>query len=110
MREGFKAHAELGGFARWGIEVMRSAARIAREAELPLYIHFGQLWPLPEGSNVVHMDPDRVLADVVPLIKPGDVLAHPYSRHPGSFVDQSARVNPLAKAAIERGWRTRVRA
>src|SRR5881227_3391160 len=46
--KGIKAHAELGGFARWGIEVMRLAARIGQEADLPVYIHFGQLWPLPE--------------------------------------------------------------
>ena len=43
--KGIKAHAELGGFARWGIEVMRLAARIGQEADLPVYIHFGQLWP-----------------------------------------------------------------
>src|ERR687887_2478040 len=34
---GIKAHAELGGFARWGIEVMRLAARIGKEADLPVY-------------------------------------------------------------------------
>src|SRR5919202_3286601 len=50
--KGIKAHAELGGFARWGIEVMRLAARIGQEADLPVYIHFGQLWPLPDtGDN-----------------------------------------------------------
>ncbi len=55
--KGFKAHAELGGFARWGIEVMRLSAEIGRQANLPVYIHFGQLWDLPEsGANGV--DPD----------------------------------------------------
>ena len=37
--KGIKAHAELGGFARWGIEVMRRAARIGTEANLPVYVH-----------------------------------------------------------------------
>ncbi len=46
--KGFKAHAEIGGFERWGVEVMKLAAEIGRKANLPLYIHFGQLWPLPE--------------------------------------------------------------
>jgi dihydroorotase len=55
--QGIKAHAELGGFARWGIEVMRLAARIGQEAERPVYIHFGQLWPLPDtGDNSVDAD------------------------------------------------------
>ena len=39
---GIKAHAELGGVARWGFEVMKKAAEIGREADLPIYIHFGQ--------------------------------------------------------------------
>src|SRR5215468_10927822 len=82
--KGIKAHAELGGFARWGIEVMRLAARIGQEADLPVYIHFGQLWPVPEtGAN--NVDADDILPQVVELLKPGDILAHPSTRHPGGF-------------------------
>ena len=100
--KGFKAHAEIGGFERWGVEVMRLAAEIGRKANLPLYIHFGQLWPLPERRlNIV--DPDKVFAEVAALLKPGDVLAHPFSRHPGSFVDTNGKVNPLAREAIANG-------
>src|SRR5262249_54714295 len=40
---GIKAHAEIGGFARWGIASIELAAQIGREADLPLYVHFGQL-------------------------------------------------------------------
>jgi len=36
--KGFKAHAELGGFARWGIEVIRQAAEIGAQAKLPISI------------------------------------------------------------------------
>src|SRR3954453_22011512 len=49
---GIKAHAEIGGFARWGIRVIEMAAEIGRRADLPVYVHFGQLWGLPEsGTN-----------------------------------------------------------
>jgi dihydroorotase len=100
--KGFKAHAELGGFARWGIEVMRQAAEIARKANLPLYIHFGQLWPLPgEGTNGV--DPDTILAQVVPLLKAGDILAHPFTRHPGGFVNKDGKVHDIVRQAIDMG-------
>lgn len=99
---GFKAHAEIGGFERWGVEVMKIAARIGREANLPLYIHFGQLWPLPEVRTRI-VDPDSVFGEVARLLKPGDILAHPFSRHPGSFVDTSGKVNALARAAIANG-------
>ncbi len=42
---GVKAHAEIGGASRWGLEVIKLGKRIASEAGLPLYIHLGQLWP-----------------------------------------------------------------
>ena len=105
--KGIKAHAELGGFARWGIEVMRQAAEIARRVDVPLYIHFGQLWPLPaEGDNGV--DPDTILADVVPLLKAGDILAHPFTRHPGGFVNREGEVHGVVREALARGLKVDV--
>jgi len=77
------------------VEVMKLAAEIGRRANLPLYIHFGQLWPLPETG--ARLDPDSVFGDVAALLKPGDILAHPFSRHPGSFVDRHGKVNALAR-------------
>lgn len=100
--KGFKAHAEIGGFERWGVEVMKLAAEIGQQAKLPLYIHFGQLWPLPEARTHI-VDPDSVFGEVARLLKPGDVLAHPFSRHPGSFVDKHGKVNALAREAIANG-------
>jgi dihydroorotase len=100
--KGFKAHAELGGFARWGVDVIRQSSAIAQQAQMPLYIHFGQLWPLPhEGTNGV--DPDTILNQVVPLLKAGDILAHPFTRHPGGFVDRAGRVHGIVKDALEKG-------
>jgi len=100
--KGIKAHAELGGFARWGLEVMRQAARIGQETNLPLYIHFGQLWPLPDtGANGV--DADDILPQVVEILKPGDILAHPFTRHPGGFVNRNGRVHPIVREALARG-------
>ncbi len=99
--KGFKAHAEIGGMSRWGIEVMRLASEIGKGATLPVYIHFGQLWPAPDGTQGI--DPDTILPEVVKLLKLGDILAHPFSRHPGSFVDRHGKVHPVAKEAIANG-------
>src|SRR3954470_12904350 len=105
--KGFKAHAELGGFARWGIESIRLPAEIGRQANLPVYIHFGQLWGLPDsGTNGV--DPDTILEQVVPLLKAGDILAHPFTRHPGGFVNREGMVHPIVKEALARGLKTDV--
>src|SRR5688572_9781100 len=105
--KGLKAHAELGGFARWGTEVLRKASEIAKRADLPLYIHFGQMWGLPEsGANGV--DPDTILEQVVPLLKPGDIIAHPFTRHPGGFVNRQGKVHPIVQEALARGLKTDV--
>ena len=104
---GIKAHAEIGGFARWGIRVIEMAAEIGRRADLPVYVHFGQLWGLPEsGTN--GEDVDTILARVIPLLREGDVLAHPFTRHPGGFVNREGEVHPVIQAALDRGLKVDV--
>ena len=104
---GIKAHAEIGGFARWGIRVIEMAAEIGRRADLPVYVHFGQLWGLPEsGTN--GEDVDTILERVIPLLREGDVLAHPFTRHPGGFVNREGEVHPVIQAALDRGLRVDV--
>lgn len=105
---GVKAHAELGGIARFGLEVLKKAAQIGREADLPVYCHFGQLWPTPStGRNGV--DPDEILPQVVPLLRAGDILAHPFTRHPGGFVDKrTGKVHAIVQAALDAGLKVDV--
>jgi dihydroorotase len=98
---GIKAHAEIGGASRWGLDVIRLGKEIARGAGLPLYIHLGQLWPEKEGT---HIDPDELVRELVPLMDAGDVLAHPFTRHPGGFIStETGNVHPIVWAALERG-------
>ncbi len=99
--KGFKVHAEIGGMTRWGMEDMEKAAEMRRQTGLPLYIHFGQMWGLPDG--IPSIDPDSILPDVTRLLKPGDILAHPFSRNPGSFVDHTGRVHPIVREAMANG-------
>src|ERR1700752_2812422 len=104
---GIKAHAEIGGFARWGIRVIEMAAEIGRRADLSVYVHFGQLWGLPEsGTN--GEDVDTILERVIPLLRSGDILAHPFTRHPGGFVNREGEIHPVIQAALDRGLRVDV--
>ncbi len=81
---------------------MEMASEIGRGADLPVYVHFGQLWALPpEGANGV--DADTIIERTVALLRPGDILAHPFTRHPGGFVDKDGKVHPIIKAALEMG-------
>jgi dihydroorotase len=104
---GIKGHAEIGGFARWGIKVLEMSAEIGRRAELPLYVHFGTLWGLPEsGAN--GEDADTILERVIPKLRPGDILAHPFTRHPGGFVNRQGEVHSVIRAAIDAGLKVDV--
>jgi dihydroorotase len=99
--KGVKAHAETGGVSRWGLEVIKLGKRIAKDAGLPLYIHLGQLWPLEPGAEV---DADEVVRQLTPLLEAGDILAHPYTRHPGGFIsDKTGQLHPVVRAALDRG-------
>ena len=98
---GVKGHAETGGVSRWGLEVIKLSKQIAHDAGLPLYIHLGQLWPVKEGAEV---SADDVVTALMPLLEPGDVLAHPFTRHPGGFISAATgEVHPVVWAALERG-------
>jgi dihydroorotase len=98
--KGIKAHAEPGGFSRWGLESLKLAKQAGRELGLPVYIHLGRLWPQKEGVNV---DPQMIIEQVVPLLDAGDVLAHPFTRYPSGFVSADGSVHPLVFEALERG-------
>jgi dihydroorotase len=103
---GVKGHAEIGGFTRWGDEAMRRASKISSALDLPLYIHFGQLWPLPDDKE--SYDPDAVLPEMLDIMRPGDILAHPFTRHPGGFVDKNGKLHPVVREALARGLKTDV--
>lgn len=103
---GVKAHAEIGGQSRWGLEVIKVGKQISRELGLPLYIHLGQLWPSIEEGPVP--DPDELIRELVPIMDEGDMLAHPFTRHPGGFVSESGEVHPIVFEALDRGVRVDV--
>ena len=104
---GIKGHAEIGGFARWGIKVLQMSAEIGRKTNLPVYVHFGQLWGLPKsGAN--GEDADTILERVIPELRPGDILAHPFTRHPGGFVNREGQVHEVIKAALAHGLKVDV--
>jgi dihydroorotase len=100
--KGIKAHAEIGGYQRWGNAVMKLAKEASRATQLPLYIHLGQLWPLPDAPTH-DFEGDEVVRDVVGLLDAGDILAHPFTRHPGGFVDSSGKLHPIVREAIAKG-------
>jgi dihydroorotase len=100
--KGIKCHAEVGGYSRWGIETLRLAKQASREAKVPVYIHLGRLWGEADGTSI---DPESVIKDVIPLLDPGDILAHPFTKHAGAFVSREGKLHPLISEAMKRGVR-----
>ena len=98
--KGIKAHAEPGGISRWGLDTLKMAKDASREAGIPVYIHLGELWPTEGGVDV---DMDARLPEIVALIEEGDILAHPFTRHPGGFVNKDGKLHPIVNEAIDKG-------
>jgi dihydroorotase len=46
---------------------------------------------------------DTIMERVIPLLKAGDVLAHPFTKHPGGFVNREGEIHPVIRAAMDRG-------
>ena len=100
--KGIKAHAEIGGQSRWGLDVIRIGKEISRETGLPLYIHLGQLWPTADSAPIP--DADELIRELLPIMEEGDILAHPFTRHPGGFVSGTGEIHPILLEAVhERG-------
>jgi len=100
---GIKAHAEPGGYSRWGMASMKLAKEASRELKLPVYIHLGTLWPEAEGKPPVNAA--KIIDEVVPLLDPGDILAHPFTRFPSGFVAEDGSIHPLVKEVLAKGIR-----
>ena len=98
--KGLKAHAEGGGISRWGLETLKLAKEAGKASELPIYVHLGELWP-PEGE--INPDMDDYLPEIVNLLEEGDILAHPFTRHPGGFVNKNGDVHPIIWEALNKG-------
>ena len=105
--KGIKVNAEIGSMSIYGLDKIRKAKTASRATGVPLYVHFGELFPAPEHPRVPY-DIDAIVPDVAGLLEPGDIMAHPFTRHPGGFVDRNGRVHPIVSEALARGVRVDV--
>jgi dihydroorotase len=99
---GIKAHAEPGGYSRWGMASLKLAKEASRELQLPVYVHLGTLWPVLQGATV---DGAKIIDEVVPLLDPGDILAHPFTKFPSGFMGPDGAIHRLVREALVRGVR-----
>ena len=99
---GFKCHGESGSMSNWGLAVFEQAVEAGRRTGLPLYVHTGELFPVFEPRRP---EQRAVLPTILPLLKPGDVLAHVYSSMPDGIAGEDERVPAWVHEAKARGIR-----
>ena len=98
--KGIKSHAESGGLSHWGTTVLEMALVAADQADLPIYVHTGELFPVNEATRP---GAETVLKKAVSLLRPGDTLAHVYSAMPDGIMGQSQSIPPAVFEALEKG-------
>ena len=70
-------------------------------------MHFGQLWSLPE-AGLDGEDADTIVERVILLLRAGDVLARPSTRHPGGFINEASEVHHIVHRAMDAGLKVDV--
>jgi dihydroorotase len=98
---GIKCHWESGSLSHWGPTVLKQAAEAGRAANLPLYVHTGELFPVDEANRPT---PSVVMGQVVPYLKAGDTLAHIYSSMPDGIMSIGVNLSfKIARKMMEKG-------
>ena len=97
---GFKAHGDEGCLSRFGTSVIEKARRICDETGLPLYLHTGLLVSIVEATRP---GPKQVIDLILPWLRPGDILAHPFALYPDGLLTGRDEVPPQLREALARG-------
>jgi dihydroorotase len=97
---GFKCHGESGALSNWGTDVLKLAVEAGNRADLPLYCHTGELFPI-NLDNQPH--PQDVVRQVVSVLRPGDTLAHIYSGAPDGIMSGHEDVPEVVFQAVAKG-------
>ncbi len=98
--KGIKSHGESGGFSIWGTEILEMAVEAGNLTGLPLYIHTGELFPVDEANRP---KPKILMECVLPLLRPGDTVAHVYSCMPDGVMGPGAKVPEIVLETFARG-------
>ena len=98
--KGVKIQVEAGTWSHWRTETLKLAKQAAREANVPVYCHLGHIFPMKKNVSI---DPAELVAESLAMLDRGDIIAHPFSRDPGCFLDDNGKVYPAVRAAIKRG-------
>ena len=92
---GIKIMATGGALGAQGLKPLERARKLGDSLKLPLLVHIGESWT--KDTAPVHVD------DVLKYLRPGDIVTHMFTVHPGGLLDGNGKLWPQVRDAKESG-------
>ena len=92
--KGIKVRAVEPAVSNMGLELIRLAKRVAREAGLPLMVHIG------DSKGI---EARTLTRELLPLLDKGDILSHCFTGKVGGVLQSDGKVMPELGQAADRG-------
>jgi dihydroorotase len=92
---GIKIMATGGALGAQGMKPLERARKLGDELKIPLLVHIGESWT--KGTEPV------AVGDVLKYLRPGDIVTHMFTVHPGGLLDANGKLWPQVRDAKESG-------
>jgi len=92
---GIKIMATGGALGAQGMKPLDRARKLGDTLKLPLLVHIGESWT--KDTAPVHV------GDVLKYLRPGDIVTHMFTVHPGGLLDGNGKLWPQVQRAKESG-------
>jgi dihydroorotase len=92
---GIKIMATGGALGAEGMKPLARARKLGDQLKLPLLVHIGESWN--KNAEPVHV------GEVLKYLRPGDIVTHMFTVHPGGLLDTNGRLWPQVRDAKASG-------
>jgi len=92
---GIKIMATGGALGAQGLKPLERARKLGDSLKLPLLVHIGESWT--KDTAPVHV------GDVLKYLRPGNIVTHMFTVHPGGLLDGNGKLWPQVRDAKQSG-------
>ena len=92
---GIKVMATGAALGAEGLRPLKRARRLGDNLQLPLLVHIGESW----GRGA---EPPQI-GEVLTHLRPGDIVTHMFTAHPGGLLDPNGKLLPQVREARDSG-------